>query len=74
MKNAAKRIGDLQSVDNKNRRFGSTNKYNFIRVQLEDGKEVPLLFTDKEILNAQIRAQKNPEDLPKVSTFRNLFD
>ena len=74
MKNAAKRIGDIQSVDNKNRRFGSINKYNFIRVQLEDGKEVPLLFTDKEILNAQIRAQKNPEDLPKVSTFRNIFD
>lgn len=74
MNTTAKRIGDLQSVDNKNRRFGSTTKYNFIRVQLEDGKEVPLLFTDKEILNARIRAQKNPEDLPKVSTFRNIFD
>ena len=74
MKIKAKRIGDLQQVDNTQRRFGSTNKYNFIRVQLEDGKEVPLLFTDKEIQTALDRASKNPEDILTVSWLRDLFD
>jgi hypothetical protein len=70
----AKRLGDLQLVDNTNQHWAANAKYNYIRVQKEDGKEVSLLFTDKEILRAAERAAKNPEDLPVVSKFRNLFD
>ncbi len=70
----AKRIGDVQEVVNTNKHFAANAKYNFIRVQLENGKEVELLFTDKEIQRAIDRAAKNTEDLPKTSKFRNLFD
>lgn len=68
------RIGDLTSVDNTQKHWAANSKYNFIRVQLENGKEVELLFTDNEIKNAIIRADKNKEDLPKTSFIRNLFD
>lgn len=70
----AKRIGDIQQVDNTKKHFAANSKYNFIRVQLPSGKEVELLFTDKEIQRAIDRASKNPEDLPQTSKFRNLFD
>ncbi len=70
----AKRTGDLQTVENTQAHWAAVSKYNFIKVQLEDGTEVPLLFTDKEIERAKNRATKNPEDLPKVGFFRNLFD
>ena len=70
----AKRIGDLQTVENKNKHWAANAKYNFIRVQLEDGSEVKLLLTDGELCRAKARAEKNPEDLPKVSKLRNIFD
>ena len=70
----AKRLGDLQTVTNNKKHWAANAKYNFIRVQLEDGKEIKLLFTDKEIERAKLRADKNPEDLPTVSKLRNLFD
>lgn len=69
-----KRIGDLQTVENKNKHRAAAAKYSHLRVQLEDGREISLLFTDKEIFRAQNRALKNPEDLPKVCKFRDLFD
>lgn len=70
----AKRIGDVQIVPNTKKHQLANEKYNFIRVQREDGKEISLLFTDREIAIAVARAQKNPEDLPKVSKLRNIFD
>ena len=70
----AKRIGDLQSVQNTQAHWAAVKKYNFIKVQLDDGTEVPLLFTDKEVERAKARAIKNPEDLPKTGFLRNLFD
>lgn len=70
----AKRLGDLQKVENTQKHFAANSQYNYIRVQLENNKEVSLLFTDKEIERAIARAEKNPEDLPKVSMLRNLFD
>lgn len=70
----AKRIGDLQVVANTKKHRAAKDKYNFVRVQTSDGKEVKLLFTDKEIERAIKRAQKNPEDLPTVSKLRDLFD
>lgn len=70
----AKRLGDIQEVGNTNKHWAANSKYNFIRVQRPDGVEVPLLFTDSEICRAAERAAKNPEDLPKTSVLRNLFD
>lgn len=68
------RIGDLKSVENTEKHFAANEKYNYIRIETEDGKEIPLLFTDKEILRAKERAQKNQEDLPKTNWLRDLLD
>jgi len=70
----AKRIADMESVVNKLARPASAAKYNHVRVQLEDGKEVHMLFTDSEVKKALERAKKNPEDCPKTSLFRDIFD
>ncbi len=70
----ANRLGDLSTVENTKKVFSANSKYNYIRVQTEDGTEVSLLFTDAEVKRAKERAVKNPEDLPKVSKLRNLFD
>lgn len=70
----AKRIGDIQPVENKDKHFAANSKYNYIRVQDETKTELHLLFTDNEIKRAKERANKNTEDLPEVSWIRNIFD
>ena len=70
----AKRIADVQKVLNTLAHPAAAAKYNHVRVQLEDGKEVHLLFTDSEMQKAMDRAKKNPEDCPNVSVFRDIFD
>lgn len=74
MAKKAKRLGDLQNVENTGKHWAANSKYNYIRAQQDDGREVSLLFTDNEIKRAAERAAKNPEDLPVVSKLRNLFD
>ena len=73
-KQRAKRLGDLQSVENQDPHPAANLKYSHIRVQFPCGEERSLLFTDKEILRALDRADKNPEDLPKVNWLRDLLD
>ena len=70
----AKRIGDMQKVDNREKKPSAADVYNHIRVQLDDGTEVHMLFTDNEMRRAIDRAKKNPEDLPKVSWLRDVLD
>lgn len=70
----AKRIADMQTVVNNLAHPAAAAKYNHVRVQLEDGKEVHLLFTDSEVKKALDRAKKNPEDCPSVSLFRDILD
>jgi len=70
----SKRMGDLQKVDNKDRKFGSNSEYYYIRVQRENNDEVALLFTEHEIKVALDRAEKNTEDLPEVGKIRDFFD
>lgn len=70
----AKRIGDLQKVSNKSRKFGSSKEYFYVRLQYPDGEEKEHLFTENEVFKACQRAQINPEDLLKVSRFRDLTD
>lgn len=73
-KKHAKRLGDLQEVDNTNPHPAANLKYNHIRVQFPSGCEHSLLFTDAEILRAMERAKKNPEDVPQVTWIRDLLD
>lgn len=70
----AKRIGDLQRVDNTQRKFGSDRSYWFARLQYPDGTEFPLLFTEKQLEVAAARAKSNPEDLLKAGIIRDLLD
>lgn len=74
MASKTKKIGDLQKILNKNPQWVSLTEYNHIRIQFPDGKEKSLLLTDKEIQRALDRAEKSPEDLPKVSWIRNIVD
>jgi|2_EtaG_2_1085320.scaffolds.fasta_scaffold00609_18 hypothetical protein len=68
-----KRLGDLDQVKNLARKFGAAAKYNHIRVQFPSGDEKHLLFTDWQIKLGLKRANKNPEDLPKVSWIRDII-
>lgn len=73
-KTKAKRIGDLQLVENKARRFGSAKEYLFARLQYPTGLEMPMLFTVAELERAERRAEENREDLPSVGILRDLLD
>ena len=68
-----KRLGDLEKVKNADRKFGAALKYNHIRIQFPSGDEKHLLFTDWQIKLGLKRAEKNPEDLPKVSWIRDII-
>jgi hypothetical protein len=70
----AKRIGDIQTVANTSRRFGSAQEYHFVRLQGPNGTELPYLFTLAELIRATTRAQANPEDLLKAGIIQNLLD
>ena len=48
----------IKKVMNQNRKFGASDEYYHVRV---GGKDY--LFTSKEMINASLRAQKNPEDI-----------
>ena len=56
-------------VENKKRKFGADKEYIYCEV---DG--LPVLFTAHQIKLARLRALKNPEDLPKISFWRSLFE
>lgn len=68
------RLGDITVVENKLKHFAANSIYNHIRVQFPDGTEKSLLFTKNELKKAHERAEKNPEDLPKVSWIRDILD
>ncbi len=70
----AKRIGDLQQVENTARRFGSAPAYLFARLQLPSGLEAPYLFTESELVRAEERARRNPEDLLQAGVVRDFLD
>ena len=70
----AKRIGDVLIVENSNKITNADSEYYYIRVQMPDGKELPLMFTDTEFNVGIERAEKNSEDVPKVSWLTDLLD
>ena len=58
-------IGFIQEVENKKRKFGSSDKYYKITCYKMIGgkkKEVKILLTWNEYITAIDRADKNPED------------
>jgi len=69
-----KRIGDINEVENKGRKFGSAACYYHARVQFEHGGESHLLLTDHQVAIAMQRANKNLEDLVEPSKIRDTLD
>ena len=70
----SKRIGDVLIVENTQKVTNADAEYYYIRVQMPDGTELPLLFTDTEFKVGVERATKNTEDLPKVGWLKDLLD
>jgi hypothetical protein len=58
-------------VENKERKFGSDTKYYPCIIEISGilGYSENALFTRKQINEAIIRAERNPEDLPEDKTF-----
>ena len=78
----AGRIGDVRVVKNLMSmrdahdwsKMEAADHWYHLRVQFESGRESDLLFTSHEIARALKRAQRNPEDIPQVSRFRDARD
>jgi hypothetical protein len=69
------RNGNVIRVENTDKKFGSeADEYLAVWVQNTRGTEVPLLFTERELMVAKRRADKNPEDIPAKGFLTDLFD
>jgi hypothetical protein len=55
-------IGLIESVTNKDRKFGSVGKYYRVTVIDANGTQRRLLLTDNDLITVTERANKNPED------------
>tara|TARA_R100000353_G_scaffold50607_1_gene40176 strand:+ start:22 stop:240 length:219 start_codon:yes stop_codon:yes gene_type:complete len=64
------KLGRIIKIENDNPKFGALKKYNFLRVKDSWGVEMNLMFTDRQLLEAEKRAAKNPEDIVQKITFK----
>lgn len=58
-------LGRMRLIDNKDRRFGAALSYMHVRVQISDGQELDLMFTQAQVKDAFQRAALNKEDIPE---------
>jgi hypothetical protein len=63
-------LGRIIKIENDNPKFGALKKYNFLRVKDSWGVEMNLMFTDRQLLEAEKRADKNPEVVVQKITFK----
>ena len=64
------KLGRLIKVENIRPKFGALTSYNYLRVKDNWGVEMNLMFTDRQLLEAEKRAAKNPEDVVQKITFK----
>ena len=64
------KLGRIIKIENDNPKFGALKKYNFLRVKDSWGVEMNLMFTNRQLLEAEKRAAKNPEDVVQKITFK----
>ncbi len=63
-----------EEVKNKERIFGSTDKYFPVIIIDQNSEKQTALFTQNQIREAINRAKRNPEDIPENITFwKSLF-
>ena len=62
-----------ESVNNKDRKFGSWKTYFPAKIKLADGTEIKALFTMSQLNVAMERASKNTEDFEEESFWDFLF-
>ena len=65
------KLGRIIKIKNDNPKFGALKSYNYLRVKDNWGVEMNLMFTDTQLLDAEKRAAKNPEDVVKRVSFRS---
>lgn len=70
----SKRMGDVLIIENSQKITNADNEYYYLRVQMPNGEEIPVMFTDTEFYVGVNRALKNTEDVPKVSWIKDLLD
>ena len=64
------KLGRIIKIENDNPKFGELKSYNFLRVKDNWGVEMNLMFTDRQLLEAEKRAAKNPEDVVQKITLK----
>tara|TARA_B100001939_G_C16904631_1_gene601678 strand:+ start:828 stop:1046 length:219 start_codon:yes stop_codon:yes gene_type:complete len=64
------KLGRIIKIENDNPKFGALKSYSFLRVKDSWGVEMNLMFTDRQLLEAEKRAAKNPEDVVQKITFK----
>ena len=64
------KLGRIIKIENANPKFGALKSYSFLRVKDNWGVEMNLMFTDTQLLDAEKRAAKNPEDVVKKISFK----
>jgi len=64
------KLGRMYKIENANPKWGANAAYKFLRVRDSWGVEMELMFTDRELLAAEKRAGKNPEDKVRKITFK----
>tara|TARA_R110002051_G_scaffold292088_1_gene356341 strand:+ start:64 stop:282 length:219 start_codon:yes stop_codon:yes gene_type:complete len=57
--------GRVYRVTNKDKKFGANSRYLYIKAKNTVGDSINLLLTDAQLVTAQERAARNPEDCLK---------
>lgn len=62
-------------VENKNAHRLANGEYYLVYVSDDEGILFPALFTQREVSQAMLRAEKNPEDAPRatIGWFRKIL-
>ena len=66
-------LHDSDLVENTERKFGSARHY-LLAYYRVNGELRPLLFTDEQLIEAGLRADKNPEDIRPRPFFSRVMD
>jgi len=64
------KLGRIYKTKNSNPKWGANTDYKYIKARDSWGVEMHLMFTDRELLAAEKRAGKHPEDRVRKISFK----